>query len=116
MIVEFDWPPKELSPNWRGHWSKKAKAAKKYRADCYVLALKAGAGKFFAQKEVSPLSLCFTFMPPDNRRYDYDNLVARMKAGLDGLADALSINDNLFRIKAIGFDSDGTGKVRITVL
>ena len=35
------------------------------------------------------LVLEMTFIPPDRRSYDRDNLVARMKAGIDGLADAL---------------------------
>ena len=36
------------------------------------------------------------FIPPDKRSYDRDNLVARMKSGIDGLADALRINDKRF--------------------
>ncbi|MNC70101.1 hypothetical protein D3C75_1208780 [compost metagenome] len=36
------------------------------------------------------------FVPPDRRRRDDDNLVAMFKAGRDGLADALGIDDNVF--------------------
>ena len=37
------------------------------------------------------------FVRPSFREMDRDNLVARMKSGLDGVADALKINDKLFR-------------------
>jgi crossover junction endodeoxyribonuclease RusA len=37
------------------------------------------------------------FCPPDKRKRDLDNLLARMKAGLDGLADALGVDDTIFR-------------------
>ena len=57
-----------------------------------------------------------TFIPPDRRSYDRDNLVARMKAGIDGLADALSINDKRFNTVISTMDKDYLGgfvKIRI---
>lgn len=50
---------------------------------------------------VEKIKLAFVFRPPDARHYDGDNLLARMKSGLDGLADALGINDSRFQIQAI---------------
>jgi hypothetical protein len=43
------------------------------------------------------LELRIMFHPPDRRKYDWDNLLARMKAGLDGVADGLGVDDSLFR-------------------
>ena len=37
-MIDLPWPPKELSPNARVHWTKKAKAAKAYRLECFILA------------------------------------------------------------------------------
>ena len=37
-----------------------------------------------------------TFYKPNRRSMDHDNLLARMKAGLDGVADALKIDDRRF--------------------
>ena len=34
-----------------------------------------------------------TFQPPDRRKRDRDNMIAAFKAGQDGLADALGIDD-----------------------
>ena len=45
-----------------------------------------------------PLSIIFH--KGDRRRRDQDNLIASMKASLDGVADALGVDDNLFDIKA----------------
>ena len=62
------------------------------------------------------LVLEMTFIPPDKRSYDRDNLVARMKAGIDGLADALRINDKRFNTVISTMDSDYPGgfvKIRI---
>jgi crossover junction endodeoxyribonuclease RusA len=37
-----------------------------------------------------------TFYPPDRRPRDADNMVAAIKSGLDGVADALNVNDKRF--------------------
>ena len=41
------------------------------------------------------------FNPPDRRHRDWDNLVASMKAGLDGIADGLKTDDRGFRLTSI---------------
>jgi crossover junction endodeoxyribonuclease RusA len=90
--VTLPWPPVELSPNARVHWATKSRATKKYRNACCLLAtaerLKAEEGE---------LAMTVTFCPPDRRSYDDDNLIARFKAGRDGVADALGVDDRLFR-------------------
>jgi crossover junction endodeoxyribonuclease RusA len=90
----FDWPPKALSPNARGHWSKRAKAVKTYRKDCYILAL---MQKLSVDWE-GDIHVHLAFLPPDNRVRDKDNLQASTKALLDGMADALGVNDSRFFI------------------
>lgn len=42
------------------------------------------------------LVLELTFVRPDRRSYDRDNLIARMKAGIDGACDALGFDDKRF--------------------
>jgi crossover junction endodeoxyribonuclease RusA len=39
-----------------------------------------------------------TFHPPDKRKRDLDNCLASFKAGLDGIADALGVNDCQFKL------------------
>jgi crossover junction endodeoxyribonuclease RusA len=92
--VTLPWPPKQLSPNARVHWAVKAKAAKIYRADCFNLAKQAGV-KF---EEEGKIHLFVDFYCPDKRARDSDNLLSSMKSAIDGLADALKVNDSRFVI------------------
>jgi len=88
------WPPRDLSPNARCHWAKKAKAAKAYRKACWALTKEAGI-RIDWQGEIH---LWITFFPPDRRSRDDDNLIASFKNGRDGVAEALGIDDKRFRI------------------
>jgi crossover junction endodeoxyribonuclease RusA len=108
--IVLGWPPTDLSPNARKHWAQVAKAKKQYRKDCYSVS-KEQLKKYRGVYENIPerLVLEMTFIPPDRRSYDRDNLVARMKAGIDGLADALRINDKRFNTVISTMDSDYLG-------
>jgi crossover junction endodeoxyribonuclease RusA len=90
--VIFGWPPRECSPNWRGHWSKRAKAVKSYRHACWALTKAAKVAINFD----GPVHLWITFNKPSRREMDDDNLIASFKPGRDGLADALGIDDKRF--------------------
>jgi crossover junction endodeoxyribonuclease RusA len=109
--LTLGWPPKELSPNARTHWARKAKAAKAYRMACYVLALQA---KIIAPSD-GRIHLWLDFYPPNRRARDDDNLIAAFKSGRDGLADALGIDDKRFQIHPLVKDEiGGFVKVRLT--
>lgn len=92
-LIELPWPHKDLSPNARGHWSKRHRAVKKARADAYGATLAAGIRKV----AVDLVQVTTTFFPPDRRNYDHDNLQARCKAYFDGIADAIGVDDKHFR-------------------
>lgn len=109
--LELPWPPKELSPNARVHWAVKSKKAKAYRSACYLLAKQAGL--------VAPagdLLLSLEFLPPDRRRRDDDNLLAAFKAGRDGLAEAMGIDDSRFATQIrLSDETRPGGCVRVAV-
>ncbi len=90
--ITLPWPPMDLSPNARVHWSKKSKAAKAYRKACWALVKESG---ITAPKD-GPIHLWLDFYAPDKRKRDDDNLIASFKAGRDGIADALGVDDNRF--------------------
>jgi len=116
--VVLGWPPTDLSPNARKHWAVVAKAKRQYRKDCFSVS-KEQLKKYREVTENIPeiLVLEMTFIPPDRRSYDRDNLVARMKSGIDGLADALKINDKRFNTVISTMDSNYLGGfVRIRIL
>ena len=112
QVVVLPWPPAALSPNARGHWSRRSKAAKAYRMQCFLFALQAGL--------VAPegrILLDLEFLPPTRRRRDDDNLTAAFKAGRDGLADALGIDDNRFvSLVRLSDEPHQGGAVRVTLL
>lgn len=111
--VLLAWPPSDLSPNKRLHWTKLSKVKKSYRESCAWQTIEQKVGEI----PEGPLLLDMTFIPPDHRSYDRDNLVARMKSGLDGLADGLKINDKRFTTLAARVSTDSIGgfvRVRIT--
>jgi hypothetical protein len=42
--------------------------------------------------------LTVTIHPPDKRRRDFSNTIAALKAHIDGISDALAVDDSKFRI------------------
>lgn len=89
MQTTLPWPPTKLSPNARVNWAQKARIAKKYRSDCYFAAHADGIRPLSAKGARLTLKFC----PPDRRPRDMDNMIASLKSGLDGLADAMGMND-----------------------
>ena len=110
-MIELPWPSPALSPNARGHWSKRAKAAKAYRNACYLLTKASGV-----KAPTGRVALSIEFVPPDRRRRDDDNCLACFKAGRDGIADALGIDDSNF-VTTLWLASEPVkgGLVRVTI-
>lgn len=109
--VTLPWPPKELSPNARIHYHAKARSAKSYREHAYWLTKAAGA---LAPAE-GGIALRFDFHPPDKRKRDLDNMLASIKAGVDGIADALEVNDQRFGFWLSREEPVKGGKIVVTV-
>lgn len=61
------------------------------------------------------LHVTVEFVPPDRRHRDRDNMLASIKSGLDGLADALGVNDSRFDLTIRVADDIG-GMVRVEVV
>ena len=110
-IINLPWPPKELSPNATIHWAKKAKYKKMYREACWVLTLESKVKVNTSGK----IPIEITFYPPDKRHRDADNMVASIKAGLDGIADALKVNDRQF-LPTFVFTDEVKGMVSVRLL
>lgn len=110
--IVLPWFPKELMPNWKRahHWSAYRKPAKEYRTLCGWIAKAANIQAVPAE----PFSLTVAFYPPDRRRRDDDSLVGAFKHGRDGIADALGIDDNLFRPTYSFHDPMKPGKVIVS--
>lgn len=90
--VTVSWPNRVLHPNSRPHWAAKAKAAKKYRHEAYI-ACKAANVELPATEKIH---LFVDFYAADKRHRDSDGLLTNVKNAIDGIADALEINDRRF--------------------
>jgi crossover junction endodeoxyribonuclease RusA len=104
------WPPSTLSPNARQHHMAHYVAKRAYRTACAWSARQQGATRIDAKR----LDVALVFVPPSKRRYDPDNCLARMKSGIDGLADVLGVDDSRWRISFEMSDEVG-GMVRVKV-
>lgn len=111
-LIRLPWPPSSLSPNARGHWSIKAKAAKKYRGEARLIAQGAGCRAL----SCDALTVEITFHPPDKRHRDTDNMLASIKSGLDGIADATGVDDSKWHYGIRRDDPVKGGAVLVHVL
>jgi crossover junction endodeoxyribonuclease RusA len=96
VIVKLPFPDPSLFPNRKNgkHWSATHAAKTEAHFVAYACAKQRMAG--FSDKG-GPIPLSVVFMPPDGRRRDLDNMLAAMKPALDGIADAMGIDDKRFR-------------------
>ena len=96
MRIELDFPPASLFPNRaKGtHWTVTHKTKKGYRDNSAWLT----KGQMNGWKPTEGnIAMTITFVMPDKRLRDTDNCLAAAKAGLDGMAEALGVNDRQFR-------------------
>jgi len=83
-------PPVEYSPNWRGHWTDRHKAGKVYHDAAYYCCVDA-RNRGYREGMSFPFTkarLDLTFVFPEYRRRDWDNLLSQFKPGLDAIVDA----------------------------
>lgn len=108
--ITVGFPPKELNPNRAQgvHWGKLNKVKNRYRQEVWAQAL---ADKLQAPA-TERILLRLHFYPPNThrRKADDDNLVAAFKAGRDGLADALGIDDQRFKSDPVLYPPGTAGK------
>ena len=110
MKVVYPYPPPVLSPNARAHWSKIASAKKAVRKDAQYLTV---VNKVKVD-ETKPLTLHIVFRPSTAARYDIDNALARCKALIDGIADAINMDDSKFKFQIERGDPFKGGAVEVT--
>lgn len=91
------WPAKQVWPNFRQshHWRSYHKQVKAQREMAWALALEAKMRPVWdAAGGCIPVQVVIT--PPDRRRRDRDGMQGACKSILDGLADALGVDDQYF--------------------
>lgn len=94
LSISLPLPPRELSPNSRVHWRRRAELTKLTRSDAAAVAALAmrQCGFPFPWSDVE---LRTNWYWPDKRSMsDDDNLIGRFKAVRDGIADAGVVSDD----------------------
>jgi len=116
-------PDRDLSPNGRVHWARKARAVKAARQAAYYATLEAlrvpNATVFAAFVLAKEILLIWSVQwEPRRKTMDMDNLVACLKPFQDGIADALGVDDKRFRILRVtqGRDIDGCGCMLVSLI
>ena len=117
LRVTLPWPPSALSGNGRKHW--RALAEIKRGAKNTGWALTAEVLNVYASPftRADALEMHVTYCPPDRRRRDlFDNLPQASKAQVDGMCDALGVDDSQIRRVVLEWGEvvDG-GEMRVTV-
>lgn len=115
MIVVVSIPHPCLSPNARPHWAQKAKAKATARAEAALMARQAIGRRKAPRWELADVRV--TWYAATRRVQDGDNALARLKATMDGMADAGVVgNDRGFIYHPIRFECDPkTPRVQIEV-
>ena len=103
ITIDLPWPPGALNPNGRGHWGKKARAAKSYREAAYLATIDAmNRAKERGGWRAAHASV--RFCVPETRRRDEDNHLAMLKPAWDGMVDAgLLVDDDHLRVTLTAF-------------
>lgn len=94
-------PPAILSPNGRSHWFAKASASKRARAQAKLTTLNLLRG----YDPGRPVAYSLAYFWPSTRRDD-DNAIASVKAYLDGICEAVGMDDRDLRFRALTHEKD----------
>lgn len=97
LIVRLPWPDPSLMPNRRNgtHWTK-TKAIKDAQRLAGKVCTQAAIQTAGPQEWPERIPVSLLYLMPDKRHRDADNLLAASKALLDGMADALGVDDKRF--------------------
>ena len=89
-------PPFECGPNARLHWAAKAKAASTWGSTVFYQAVDARnrTGEPAKWKNLDGAKVNVTFVLPNHRRRDLDNLISAMKSGIDALVRCGILKDD----------------------
>ena len=92
--IELPFPARVLFPTARPNRVQKAREVKLQRYWAYVSTLSACVGEC---KPKGIIEYRIVYTPKTNRRRDEDGVISSCKSYLDGVAQALGIDDHIFR-------------------
>lgn len=94
LTLQLPYPDRALSPNAsKRHWRYKQPAKEAARTEAFYKAV--SFRDWFTTSDA--LQMTLTFYPPNKSRRDLDNVFASMKPTIDGMCQALEIDDSQIR-------------------
>jgi hypothetical protein len=110
-VIELPFPPASLSGHAKGNWHGKSGPTAKARTGARKATEAAGV---IAPPGKGDIRIIIAFYPP-NRRGDRVNFPIRVKPVIDGIADALGVNDSRFLPSYIFGEPVKGGKVVVEI-
>jgi len=104
IVIEIPMlPPKEASPNWRGHWTARYRAMEVYKTITIL-----SARQRHPIQPITTATIRTTLVVKDRRyRADPDNAIASLKAAIDGIVAAgILTDDKYIKVLPVVFDID----------
>ena len=97
--VTLPWPAPQVFPNYRQshHWRKYWKQVKQQRETAFILAAEQIGRQTVPRDREGMWSAHLDIFPPNLIRRDEDNMEGACKSAVDGIADALRVDDSRFR-------------------
>jgi crossover junction endodeoxyribonuclease RusA len=109
-LIVLPFPPASLSGHTAGHWRSKSTPTAKHREWARVATLAARP----SVPEAGDIRVHVRFVPPD-RRGDRTNYPNRIKPYLDGVAEALGVNDARFLPSYEFAEPEKPGRVELSI-
>ena len=110
--IVLPWPAPCMWPNSRVDRRKSSGTRKAYRADGAKATWAAG----FRKLGWDTAHLRITFHPPTRGARDLDNMLAAIKSGLDGISDAIGIDDSRWSMTIQRGDVVKGGAVHVALI
>lgn len=103
FVVELPYPSAALSQNARGAWQRHYSEQQRAKMDGYLAALEAMNKCAYELPRGSGVTWAVTvrFYPPDHRRRDVHNAFGALKHYVDGIAEAMQVDDSRFAMWTI---------------
>lgn len=113
MII-LPFPPAEFSGHNTGQWFGKSRTIATYRAEAFHITRSWLRTAGFVVHASGDILISFRFVPPDNRG-DRTNFAGRLKPQIDGIAEALGINDKRFLPSYAFAGPEKPGRVEVSI-
>ena len=114
MKIVLPFPPSSLSGHTNGAWYNKNRVVATFRAESLHLTRNAKRAFDYKVPPQGDILISFLFIPPNNLS-DRTNFAGRLKPQIDGIAEALGVNDKRFLPSYHFAEPEKPGRVEVII-